>query len=130
MIWNIEKPKNEMDHIISYASGTPEREKLLKEIEAMKSRTEEIPLIINGKEVKTEAIIDVVAPHEKDIVLAKASLATEDELKEAIDAALEAHEKWADMNWYHRAAVFLRAADILAGPQRIKNIELKVLLNS
>ena len=122
MIWNIEKPKNEMDHIISYAWGTPEREKLLKEIEAMKSRTEEIPLIVNGKEVKTDEVIDVVAPHEKGIVLAKASLATEDELKEAIDVALDAHEKWADMDWYHRAAVFLRAADMLAGPQRIKNI--------
>ncbi len=122
MIWSIEKPKNEMDRIFSYASGTPEREALMKEIEAMKSRTEEIPLIINGKEVKTGEIAEVRAPHEHDVLLANASLATESELKEAIDAALDAHEKWADMDWYHRAAIFMKAADMLAGPERTKNI--------
>jgi len=122
MIWNIEKPKNEMDNILCYSSGTPEREKLLKEIRAMKSRTEEIPLIINGKEVRTDEIVEVRAPHEHDILLANASLATEEELERAIDAALDAHEKWANIDWYHRAAIFMKAADILAGPQRIKNI--------
>jgi 1-pyrroline-5-carboxylate dehydrogenase len=88
----------------------------------MKSRTEEIPLIINGKEIRTDEIVEVRAPHEHNILLAKASLAPEAELQEAIESALNAHEKWADMDWYHRAAIFMRAADMLAGPQRIKNI--------
>ncbi|MCD6289375.1 MAG: L-glutamate gamma-semialdehyde dehydrogenase [Anaerolineae bacterium] len=128
MIWNIPKPRNEMDHIISYASGTPEREELLREIEAMKARTEKIPLIIGGEEVWTEETVDVVVPHEHGITLARACLATEKELRAAIDAALAAHDEWASMDWYHRAAIFLKAADLLAGPRRIRNIA-SIMLN-
>ena len=122
MIWPNEKPKNDVDTIPTYSSGTPEREKLLKEIEEIKRRSPvEIPLIINGKEVKTDKIFEVRCPHDKDLVLARAHLAEEDELKEAIDAALAAHEEWANTNWYHRHAVFKKAADLLSGPRRTKN---------
>ena len=122
MIWPNEKPKNDVDTITTYASGTPEREKLLKEIEAIKkSSPVEIPLIINGKEVKTDSVFEVRAPHDRELILAKAYLAEEDELKEAIDAALAAHEEWADIDWYHRTAVFKKAADLLSGPRRIQN---------
>ena len=121
-MWNIEEPKNEMDKILSYSSGSREREELLKKIEEMKNKTEEIPLIINGKEVKTDEIFEVKAPHNHSIVLAKASLAREEELKEAIESSLKAWEKWSDMDPYHRLTIFRKAADLLAGKYRIENI--------
>jgi len=122
MIWNIEKPENEMDKILSYSSESRERKELLKKIEEMKNKTEEIPLIINGKEVKTDEIFEVRAPHNHGIVLAKASLAGEEELKEAIESYLKAWEKWSDMDTYHHLTIFRKAADLLAGKYRIENI--------
>lgn len=121
MIWSIENPENDVDGIPTYSSGTPEREKLLTELENVKSRTEEIPLIIGGKEVKTDNIFEVRSPHNKELLLAKAHLAGEDELKQAIEAAMAAHEEWANMDWYHRTAIFRKAADLLSGPYRIRN---------
>ncbi|RMD94063.1 MAG: L-glutamate gamma-semialdehyde dehydrogenase [Calditrichaeota bacterium] len=128
MIWPMAKPGNEMDVILKYSSGTPERKKLLDEIEKMKSSTEEIPLIIGGEEVRTNQTIEVKAPHDHQVVLARAHLAGEAELKKAIEAALSAHETWSQMDWYHRAAIFRKAADLLAGPERIRNIAA-IMLN-
>ena len=128
MIWPMQKPKNEMDFILSYSSKSPERSQLLEEIEKIKSETVEIPLIINGEEVRTKESIEVKAPHDHSLVLARAHLATESELKQAIDSALAAHEAWANMDWYHRAAIFEKAADLLAGPARIRNIAA-IMLN-
>jgi 1-pyrroline-5-carboxylate dehydrogenase len=122
MIWNISKPNNDVNSILNYSSGTEERNKLLEEIEKIKKKPVEIPLIINGKEVKTDEIYEVKCPHHKDLLLARAHLAREDELKEAIETALTAHEEWSNKEWYQRIAVFKRAADLLAGPHRIKNI--------
>lgn len=122
MIWSMQNPRNDMDTIFNYASHSPERKELLLELEKIKAETAEIPLIIGGKEVKSSQTMDVKAPHDHQTVLAKAHLAGEAELKQAIDSALRAHEAWANMNWYHRAAIFRKAADILAGPARIRNI--------
>ncbi len=128
MIWPIEKPKNDVDTIPTYSSGSAERERLLDEIERMKNTTLEIPLIIGGKEVKTDDIFEVRCPHNRELVLARAHLAGEEELKEAIDAALAAHEEWANMDWYHRTAIFKKAADMLSGPYRTRNIAA-IMLN-
>ncbi|NJE00473.1 aldehyde dehydrogenase family protein [Thermococcus sp. JdF3] len=122
MIWAVEKPKNEMDSILSYSSGTKEREELLREIERIKKTTEEIPLIIGGRKIKTGEVIEIRAPHDQDVVLAKAHLAGEDELKEAIECALSAWEDWSGLDWYHRVAIFRKAADLLAGKYRKRNI--------
>lgn len=126
--WRLEKPQNDMNKILSYAPGTPEREQLLKEIEALKRTTEEIPLIINGGPVKTGQTVDVVCPHDHRKVLARAHLAGKAELSQAIEAALEAHKSWSVLDGYDRAAIFSRAADLLAGPQRIQNIAA-IMLN-
>jgi len=128
MIWQMQKPKNDMDTILSYASNAPERKTLLAEIEKIKSETVEIPLIIDGKEVKSGQTMEIKAPHDHETVLAKAHLAGEAELQQAIASALKAHQAWANMNWYHRAAIFRKAADILAGPARIRNIAA-IMLN-
>jgi 1-pyrroline-5-carboxylate dehydrogenase len=126
--WRLEKPHNDVNKIPTYAPGTPERAQLLKEIEALKRTTEEIPLIINGEPVKTGQTVDVVCPHDHKRVLARAHLAGEPELRRAIDAALEAHKTWSTMDGYDRAAIFMRAADLLAGPRRIQNIAA-IMLN-
>ena len=122
MLWSIEKPKNEMERIKDYEKGSKERELLKKELDKVKGEILEIPLIIDGKEIKTDEVQEVFCPHEKDRVLAKVHLAGEEELKMAIDAAQEAREGWTCLNWYHRAAVFRKAADLLAGPRRYRNI--------
>ena len=120
--WNLGKPTNEMDRIWSYAPGTPERDRLLNALEELKTRTEEIPLIINGEPVETGEIYEVRCPHDHQRVLARVHLAREQELKRAIEGALEAQKEWAALDGYSRAAVFRRAADLLAGPRRIENI--------
>lgn len=126
--WRLEKPQNDMNKILSYAPGTPEREQLLREIEALKRATEEIPLIINGEPVKTGQTVDVPCPHDHKRVLARAHVAGKAELAHAIEAALEAHKSWSAMDGYDRAAIFSRAADLLAGPRRIQNIAA-IMLN-
>ncbi|MBI3743441.1 MAG: L-glutamate gamma-semialdehyde dehydrogenase [Chloroflexi bacterium] len=118
----VDKPKNEADRILSYAPGTPERQRLQRELEAVRSRVEEIPLVIDGRQIRTQEIYEVRCPHDHQRVLARAHLASEIELRAAIDAALTAHRKWSAMDSYHRAAVFLRAADLLAGPHRLEHI--------
>jgi 1-pyrroline-5-carboxylate dehydrogenase len=121
-LWRLEKPQNDVNRIPTYAPGTPEREQLLKEIDALKRTTEEIPLIINGEPVKTGQTVDVVCPHDHQKILARAHLAGAAELRHAIDAALEAHKTWSALDGYDRAAIFSRAADLLAGPRRVQNI--------
>lgn len=121
-LWRIDKPINDVNHIPTYAPGTPEREQLLQEIETLKRSTAEIPLIINGKPVRTGKTVDVPCPHEHQRVLAKAHLAAAQELSAAIESALEAHKTWSLLDGYDRAAIFMRAADLLAGPRRIENI--------
>ena len=122
MIWNIEKPENNMDNILSYEKGSENHKKLKQEINKIKKETIEIPLIINGKEIYTDNTIDIFCPHDHTLVLAKAHLAGEEELKQAIDAALTAHQQWAEQNWYHRLAIFKNAATILQGPKRLRHI--------
>jgi 1-pyrroline-5-carboxylate dehydrogenase len=91
-------------------------------LDALKDQIEEIPLIIDGQPVWTGQIYEVRCPHDHRRVLARAHLATDKELKQGIDAALQAQKTWAGMDGYQRAAVFLRAADLLAGPRRAQNI--------
>jgi len=84
----------------------------------MRSETIDIPAVIGGQEIRTGRTLDVVAPHEHSRVLAKAHQCGEVELKSAIDAAMKARHDWMHMPWTERAAIFLKAADLLAGPWR------------
>ncbi|MFP4609288.1 MAG: aldehyde dehydrogenase family protein, partial [Candidatus Aenigmatarchaeota archaeon] len=122
MLWSIEKPKNEMERLVDYSPGSEEREELKKELDEITKETVEIPLVIGGEEIKTGNTKKIRCPHDHDNVLAEVHLAGKEELKTAMEAAKKAHEKWSHINWYHRVAVFRKAADLLAGPKRIKNI--------
>jgi len=118
----LQKPENEADRIFSYAPGTRERGQLLEQLERLTCHTEDIPLIIDGRPVETGDVFEVRCPHARQRVLARAHLATDKELIWAINAAQEAQTAWAALDGYQRAAIFLRAADLLAGPHRLEHI--------
>jgi 1-pyrroline-5-carboxylate dehydrogenase len=111
-------PPPENEPVTSFAPGTPEREELLNRLREMENERIAIPLVIGGKDVSTEATFDAVMPHRKSHVLADVAKGSADHVQQAIDAARAAHEDWSRTPWHERAAVFLRAAELLAGPWR------------
>jgi 1-pyrroline-5-carboxylate dehydrogenase len=130
MIWNIERPVNDVNTIRSYAPNSSERKQLEVELAAMRKSTADIPLVIDGKEVRTGTLVDVRVPHDHATILARAHVAGEAELRRAVESALAAQERWARMDWYHRVAVFQKAATMLAGPRRTRNIAAIMLNHS
>ncbi|PKL88957.1 MAG: 1-pyrroline-5-carboxylate dehydrogenase [Ignavibacteriae bacterium HGW-Ignavibacteriae-2] len=104
--------------IKSYAPGSSEKEELKKKIAELKSQKIEIPLIIGGEEIKTGNTAEIVIPHDKKHVLGVYHKAGKKEVDMAIEAAIEARKEWSEMPWEHRVAIFLKMADLLAGPWR------------
>ena len=111
-------PVNES--VLTYAPGTPERAELKKELESQSSTVVDIPLVIGGEEIRTGNTINVVMPHAHSHVLATVHQAGADEVRQAVVAAAAAHREWSTTRWEDRAGIFLRAADLLAGPWRQK----------
>ncbi len=111
-------PKNEP--VLEYRPGSEERKLLEKELEKLSSNPIEIPLKISGKEIKTGKIAENRAPHDRNILLCTYHQAEEEEIKMAVEAALKAWGKWSRMPYYQRAAIFLKAADLLATKYRHK----------
>ncbi|MEI8203103.1 MAG: L-glutamate gamma-semialdehyde dehydrogenase [Bacteroidota bacterium] len=111
-IFNFDEPKNEK--IQSYAPQSNERLLLEKEIDMAQSTEIEIPLIINGKEVRTGKMGKVVMPHDHAHVLACYHMATEKEIEMAIKAALEAHKMWSNIEWTVRASILVKAAELIS----------------
>jgi 1-pyrroline-5-carboxylate dehydrogenase len=106
------------DPIRSYGPGSPEKASLKAKIAEMLSEEIEIPLIIGGEEVRTGNTAKAVCPHDHGHVLGVYHKAGEAEVQQAVDAAAEAWKDWSEMPWEHRAAVMLKAAELLAGPWR------------
>jgi 1-pyrroline-5-carboxylate dehydrogenase len=102
----------------SYVPGSPERTELQRRLDAMRHETIEIPCVIGGREVRTGRTELSVEPHEHGHVLAKYHKAGPKELEQAIAAAGEAWKSWSELPFEARASVFLKAADLLAGPWR------------
>jgi 1-pyrroline-5-carboxylate dehydrogenase len=113
---NLPEPKNEP--VLTYAPGTPEREALKAELKRQSGQVVEIPLIIGGKEIRTGRTHDVVAPHRRAHVLARVHEADSRSLNQAVQAARRAWREWSSWPLADRAAVYLRAAELLAGPWR------------
>ncbi|MEP0545822.1 MAG: L-glutamate gamma-semialdehyde dehydrogenase [Rhodothermales bacterium] len=102
----------------SYAPGSPERASLRARLLEMREETVNIPAVIGGERVETGRTAEVVAPHEHSRVLGIEHKCGEAEVNRAIEAAVEARHDWMRMDWNDRAAIFLRAADLLEGPWR------------
>ena len=116
--FKVEMPKNEP--VKAYLPGSPERASLKKELERQSAQGVQVPMIIGGKEVWTERKTKAVMPHDHAHVIAEAASGGEKELKDAIAAALAARKAWTEMPMEHRVSIFLKAADLIAGPMRYK----------
>jgi len=117
-IYKTPTPINEV--VRSYAPGTEDRKLIKAALAEAKSKTYDIPMIINGKEVRTDNVVDLHPPHETKHTLGHYHKGDESHVKAAIDAALAAKSKWASLSWEHRASIFLKAAELIAGPYRMK----------
>jgi 1-pyrroline-5-carboxylate dehydrogenase len=115
-IFRVPTPVNEP--IRDYAPGSPERASLQLRLEQMKNERIEIPLVIGGKDVQTGNVKQAVMPHDKDHILADVHQGGPKEVEAAIEASAAAWEDWHRVPWEERAAIFLRAAELLAGPWR------------
>lgn len=102
----------------SYAPGSPDRESVIRAIQALKTYQADIPMYIGGEEVRTGDTRTIRPPHELSHVLGQFHKGNAGHVRQAIDAALAAKPAWESMPWQERAAIFLKAADLLAGPWR------------
>lgn len=109
-------PANEP--VMSFAPGSQERAALKKQLAAFKSTEQDIPMYIGGKEVRTGKTVDIRPPHEIKHKLGHFHAGDASHVTAAINAALAARQQWADTPWEHRAAIFLKAADLLATKYR------------
>ena len=112
----VPKPENEV--VRTYAQGSGERENLRSAINKQKSEKYNVPLLIGNKVVHTEKNIPIHCPHDHSLGLGQFSCATASHAKEAIASALDARQSWQSLSWQSRAAVFLKAAALAAGPWR------------
>ena len=104
----------------SYAPGTPEREEVLKTYKDLYNSTVNVPLYINGEKIETGNTRTMSPPHDHKHTLGTYQLAEKSNVEDAISGALEARKKWSQMPWEHRAAIFLKAAELIQGPYRYK----------
>jgi 1-pyrroline-5-carboxylate dehydrogenase len=118
-IFNVPVAKNET--VKAFTPGSTERELLLTKYKEMYAQPPiDIPMYIGNKEVRTENKKPLIAPHDHQKVLGHYNVGSAVHVEQAIEAALNAKKAWADLPWEERAAVFLKAADLLAGPFRDK----------
>lgn len=106
--------------IKSYAPGTPEREAVLKQYKAYYNGSVDIPMYIGKKKVKSGKTKPMSPPHDHKHKVGTYHIANKSHVTEAIDTALKARDAWADLTWEQRAAIFLKAAELIAGPYRAK----------
>jgi len=117
-IFKVPVPKNEK--VLSYKPGSPEKKAIKSALKSLKSKEIEVPMVINGERITTKNRVAMRPPHETNHVLGYFHQGNKKHVKAAIDAALSAKSDWENMPWHDRAAIFLRAADLLAGPFRAK----------
>ena len=112
----IPSPQNEP--ILGYLPNSNERKALKAELGKRKAMVYDIPMFINGKEVRTNDTVDIFPPHELSHKIGHYHKGKTEHIHAAIDTALKARDKWANMHWEDRASIFLKAADLISGPYR------------
>jgi 1-pyrroline-5-carboxylate dehydrogenase len=103
-----------------YAPGSKEREELLATYKKMYASTIDVPMHINGKEVRTGNTKKINPPHDHQHIVGHYHIAEKKHIDEAIATALAARQAWSSVSWMERASIFLKAAELLAGPYRNK----------
>ncbi|MBO6495450.1 MAG: L-glutamate gamma-semialdehyde dehydrogenase [Roseivirga sp.] len=116
--FNVPVAKNEP--INSYAPGTKERASLQAAIAEARSKQIDVPMYINGEEIRTDKKVPMSPPHDHQHILGYFSEGDASHVQASIDAALAAKKDWAAMSWENRASIFLKAAELIAGPYRDK----------
>jgi 1-pyrroline-5-carboxylate dehydrogenase len=124
-IFSLQPPANEP--ILNYAKGSPERAAVEMELKRLSSVVTEIPLVINGKEVRTDKTDIVSMPHDHKHILARYHKASSREVEQAIEAALQAKEKWMNIFWVERASIMMKAAELLSKKYRFTIIAATML---
>ena len=113
-------PRATNEPVLSYAKGSPERVELKATLEAYKKETQDFPMYINGEWVRTNEKMAIHPPHEISHTIGYYHKGSSKHVNAAIDAALAAQPAWENMAWQDRAAIFLKAADLISGPYHSK----------
>lgn len=116
--FHVPVPKNEP--VLSYAPGSKERAALKKALADARATVLDVPMYIGGEEVRTENKKPLTPPHDHKHILGHFSEGDKSHVEQAINAAMAAKELWTGLSWENRASIFLKAADLLAGPYRYK----------
>ena len=116
--FKVPKAKNEI--VKSYRPGSSERKNVIKTYHEMINSFAEVPMYINGKDVKSKNKKTISPPHDHQKIVGEYYIAEPEHIDQAIDSALAAKENWANMSWESRSAIFLKAAELIAGPYRSK----------
>lgn len=113
-------PKAVNEPVKAYAPNSPEKAAVLAEYKRMWNEQIDVPMYIAGQEVRTGNTRKMTAPHDHQHVVGHYHLAEKHHVEQAIQTALDARAKWVDLPWEHRASIFLKAAELIAGPYRAK----------
>lgn len=117
-IFQVPVPKNEP--VLAYAPGSKEKAALKQALEQARAKKLDIPMYIGGEEVRTDKLVRIAPPHDHQHTLGHFHMGDAMHVEQAINAALGAKEAWANLAWEHRASIFLKAAELIAGPYRAK----------
>ncbi len=129
MVNNVPRPPTPVNEpVLGYLPGSSERIELKEELTRQSNEVIEIPCIINGVEVYTNDIVEQVMPHNHGHVIARVHMAGKNEVEDAIQASLDAHDSWSSMPWEARCAIFLKASELLRGEYRAK-INASTMIN-
>ena len=124
-IYPVPVPKNEP--VLSYAPGSSERGEVKGKLDELRQSRVDIPMSIGGEDVRTHQKVEIRPPHDLDHLLGHYNEGDETHVEKAIRAALMAKAEWAALSWQDRAAIFLKAADLLTGPYRAKMVAATML---
>ena len=116
--FKVPKAKNEV--VKSYIPGSKERDEIQKTYKEMINSFTEVPMYINGKDVKSQNKKQISPPHDHQNIVGEYYIAEPKHIDDAIESALAAKENWENMSWENRSAIFLKAAELIAGPYRSK----------
>ena len=117
-IGNFYYPLPHNEPVLNYGPGSPERRNLKTALQAFKNKQVDVPMFIGSEEIRTGKKVEIRPPHERNRVLGYFHQGDESHVKKAIETALLAKDKWAEMSWENRANIFLKAADLLATKYR------------